>query len=101
MLFNMFFSDVVNSLQSRPRLFADDLALEVPGVGPDDVDAKSVILQRDLNKIARWCRKWQLSPEPSKTNLLLVTRSRVVRQAAEGLELSLCGEPVAFKDKAR
>ena len=100
-LFNIFFSDIVNSLQSRPRLFADDLALEVPGVGPDDVDAKAVILQRDLNKIARWCRKWQLSPEPSKTNLLLVTRSRVVRQAAEGLELSLCGESVAFKDKAR
>ena len=53
-------------------MFADDTAVYLAVQGPDDLEK----LQNDLNLLQEWEEKWDMEFNPSKCQVLHITRSR-------------------------
>ena len=64
--------DLPQSLFSKVRLFADDAILYFEVASVDDCQ----VLQSDLNKLTEWEEKWLMSINPSKCEVLTVTRKK-------------------------
>ena len=71
-LFLIFINDLPQSLSSKVRLFADDAILYLEVASADDCQ----MLQSDLNKLTEWEEKWLMSFNPSKCEVLTVTRKK-------------------------
>ena len=71
-LFSIFINDLPQSLSSKVRLFADDAILCFEVASADDCR----MLQSDLNKLTEWEEKWLMSFNPSKCEVLTVTRKK-------------------------
>ena len=71
-LFLIFINDLPQSLSSKVRLFADDEILYFEVASADDCQ----MLQSDLNKLTEWEEKWLMSFNPSKCEVLTVTRKK-------------------------
>ena len=71
-LFLIFINDLPQSLSSKVRLFADDAILYFEVAFADDCQ----MLQSDLNKLTEWEEKWLMSFNPSKCEVLTVTRKK-------------------------
>ena len=71
-LFLLYINDLPENLQSQVRLFADDTAVYLAVQGPDDSEK----LQNDLNLLQVWEEKWDMEFNPSKCQVLHITRSR-------------------------
>lgn len=99
-LFNAFFSDIVNNLEGDAKLYADNLGLLYEGT-PDEHDQVFNVVRRDLRRISDWCYKWQLEAEPSKTAWINFTRSRSVREIVDSVVLHFGGKRLYPPDQAK
>lgn len=75
LLFIIFINDIVYSIRSTIKLFADDTSLFLV---VDDPAESAAILNSDLHKIHTWSKDWLVTFNPQKTET--VTISRKVRK---------------------
>lgn len=71
LLFTIFINDIVFSIQSNIRLFADDTSLYIIVDNPTDA---SDTINSDLQKIAEWANTWLVSFNPNKTESMIISR---------------------------
>ena len=76
-LFLAYINDLPDQVKSRVRLFADDTAMYLALDKPGD----SEILQKDLESLEKWEKLWDMSFNPSKCQVIHVTRSKSPSQA--------------------
>ena len=70
--------------QTDKSQFADD-ASQWPV--SKNIDLAVEHLQRDLDKLARWCAKWRIKLNPEKTKVIIFSKSRFVIRAEPALSL--------------
>ena len=61
-----------NEIKSRVRLFADDTAIYLA----ISSEGESIILQNDLHTLEIWEKRWDMSFNPSKCQVLHITRAK-------------------------
>lgn len=71
-LFLLYINDLPDNIHSNVRLFADDTAVYLAVQGQQD----SVTLQNDLNKLQDWEKAWDMEFNPSKCQVLHISRSQ-------------------------
>ena len=71
-LFLAYINDLPDQVKSRVRLFADDTAMYLAL----DKQGDSDILQKDLESLEKWEKLWDMSFNPSKCQVIHVTRSK-------------------------
>ena len=52
-----------------------------------NIDLAAKYLQRDLDKLARWCAKWRIKLNPEKTKVIIFSKSSTVIRAEPALSL--------------
>ena len=52
-----------------------------------NIDLGAGYLQRDLDKLARWCAKWRIKLNPEKAKVIIFSKSRFARRAEPALSL--------------
>ena len=57
-------------------------------------DLAAEYLQKDLDKLARWCAKWRINLNPEKTNAIIFSKSQTIIKAEPAL--SLCGDLLSY-----
>lgn len=70
MLFNIFINDIVDEIKSEIRLFADDCVCYRPIENVQDCEQ----LQKDIDHLTSWAKKWYMRFEPSKCKIMRITR---------------------------
>ena len=68
----MYINDLPDEVRSWLRLFADDSALYLTMESEDD----SLALQTDFDILSAWETRWDMEFNPSKCQVVYVTRSR-------------------------
>ena len=73
MLFSLYINDISSDIESEIRLFADDCVCyrEIK----DEKDTMK--LQRDIDRLGSWARKWGMRFQPVKCNMMQLTRKRI------------------------
>ena len=69
-LFNIFINDIMDEVESEIRLFADDCVCYRPIMNDQDCDQ----LQKDINHLTSWAKKWYMHFEPSKCKIMHITK---------------------------
>ena len=72
LLFVLYINDLPHDIQSQVRLFADDTAVYLTVRNNSDGD----ILQADLDRLKIWERTWHMEFNPSKCQVLHISKSR-------------------------
>lgn len=72
LLFLIFVNDISVGISSRIRLFADDCVLYRQVWNEGD----GASLQSDLDRIIRWCQKWQMTLNPKKCVHMRVSKKK-------------------------
>lgn len=72
LLFLLYINDLPENIQSQVRLFADDTAVYLTVNNQND----SSILQNDLDTLQEWERTWDMEFNPSKCQVLHISRAR-------------------------
>ena len=67
LLFLLYINDIADSLTSFTRLFADDTSLSYSSQNLNEIENT---INRDLQNISSWSRKWLITFNPNKTNVL-------------------------------
>ena len=70
--------------QTNKSQFADDAGQLAVS---KNIDLAVEYLQRDLDKLARWCAKWRIKLNPEKTKLIIFSKSRFEIRAEPALSL--------------
>ena len=70
LLFLLYINDIADNLKSLTRLFADDTSLTHSSQNLNDIEN---IVNNDLQKISSWSRKWLITFNPDKTNVLFIS----------------------------
>ena len=72
LLFSLYINDISSDSESEIRLFVDDCVCyrEIK----DEEDNK---LQRDIDQLGSWARKWGMRFQPVKCNMMQMTRKRI------------------------
>ena len=78
LLFSLYINDIMVDIDSEIRLFADDCVCYRQIHSIED----TVKLQRDINRLGRWARKWGMRFQPTKCNMMQLTRKRVKKVIA-------------------
>ena len=73
LLFLVYINDIVNSIRSSIRLFADDTSLYIV---VDSPNLAAQQLNSDLEKINLWSQTWLVSFNPSKTETITFSRKQ-------------------------
>ena len=73
LLFSLYINDISSDIESEIRLFADDCVCyrEIK----DEKDTMK--LQRDIDQLGSWARKWGMRFQPVKCNMMQLTRKRI------------------------
>ena len=73
LLFSLYINDISSDIESEIRLFADDCVCyrEIK----DEVDTMK--LQRDIDRLGSWARKWGMRFQPVKCNMMQLTYKRI------------------------
>ena len=71
-LFLLYINDLPDNIQSNVRLFADDTAVYLAVQGQEDTD----VIQNDLNILQEWEKAWDMEFNPSKCQVVHISRSR-------------------------
>ena len=75
LLFLIYINDLPESVQSsKVRLFADDTAIYLAL----SVASHSSVLQQDLNRLQQWETKWDMKFNPSKCQVIHITKRKTV-----------------------
>ena len=70
--------------QTDKSQFADDAGQWAVS---KNIDSAVEYLQRDLDKLARWCAKWRIKLNPEKTKVIIFSKSRFAIRAEPALPL--------------
>ena len=73
LLFLLYINDLPENIQSQVRLFADDTAVYLTVTNMQDKQ----VLQSDLESLQHWERTWDMEFNPSKCQVIHITRSKV------------------------
>ena len=76
LLFLIYLNDMPNPShhQTDKSQFADDAGQWAVS---KNIDLAVEYLQRDLDKLARWCAKWRIKLNPEKTKVIIFSKSRL------------------------
>ena len=93
LLFLIYVNDMPNPNhhQTDKSQFADDAGQWAVS---KNIDLAAEYLQRDLDKLARWCAKCRIKLNPEKTKLIIFSKSRFAIRAE--LALSLYGDLLSY-----
>ena len=72
LLFSLYINDISSDIESEIRLFADDCVCYREIKGEED----AMNLQRDIDRLGSWGRKWGMRFQPVKCNIMQLTRKR-------------------------
>ena len=81
---NSKFAHFASHHQTEKSQFADDAGQWAVS---KNIDLAAEYLQRDLDKLARWCAKWRIKLNPEKTKLIIFSKSRFAIRAEPALSL--------------
>ena len=70
--------------QTNESQFADDASQRAVS---KNINLAVEYLQRDLDKLARWCAKWRIKLNPEKTKLIIFSKSQTAIRAEPALSL--------------
>ena len=70
MLFFLYINDITADIESEIRLFADDCVCYREIKDKED----TLKLQRDIDQLGNWARKWGMRFQPVKCNMMQLTR---------------------------
>ena len=73
LLFSLYINDISHDIDSEIRLFADDCVCYREIKTSED----SAKLQDDIDRLGTWARKWGMRFQPSKCNMMQLTRKRI------------------------
>ena len=93
LLFLLYINDLPQNIQSQVRLFADDTAVYLTVTSSEDANT----LQADLDTLQEWERTWDMEFNPSKCQVLHITRSRQPLQS----QYTLHGQFLESVDSAK
>ena len=74
LLFSLYINDITSDIESEIRLFADDCVCHREIKDEEDSTVK---LQRDIDRLRCWARKWGMRFQPVKCNMVQLTRKRI------------------------
>ena len=72
LLFSLYINDISSDIESEIRLFADDCVCYREIKDEED----TLKLQRDIDRLGSWARKWGMRFQPVKCNMMQLTRKR-------------------------
>ena len=72
MLFSLYINDISADIESEIRLFADDCVCYREIKNEED----TLKLQRDIDRLGSWARKWGMRFQPVKCNMMQLTNKR-------------------------
>ena len=73
LLFSLYINDISSDMESEIRLFADDCVCYCEIKDEED----TMKLQRDIDRLSSWARKWGTRFQPVKCNIMQLTRKRI------------------------
>ena len=104
MFFLIYINDLHNSLESEPRLFADNTCLLVKGLNFEQLE---INLNTELHHLHLWCNvnklsinPAKLSVNPAKTNIVIIPLKRI-KTPISHLNISSNGTPVSIVSCAK
>ena len=74
LLFSLYINDIMVDIDSEICLFGDDCACYRQNHSIEGI----VKLQRDINRLGRWARKWGMRFQPTKCNMMQLIRKKVI-----------------------
>ena len=91
LLFLIYVNDIPNPThhQTNKSQFADDAGQWAVS---KNIDLAAKYLQRDLDKLARWCAKWRIKLNPEKRKVIIFPKSAIRAEPA----LSLYGDLLSY-----
>ena len=72
LLFSLYINDISADIESEIRLFADDCVCYREIKNEED----TLKLQRDIDRLGNWARKWGMRFQPVKCNMMQLTNKR-------------------------
>ena len=86
LLFLIYVNDIPNLIhhQTNKSQFVDDAGQWTVS---KNIDLAAEYLQRDLDKLARWCAKWRIKLNPEKTKVVIFSKSRSAIRTEPALSL--------------
>ena len=75
LLFSLYINDISTDIDSDIRLFADDCECVCYREIKDTED--TLKLQKDIDQLGCWARKWDMRFQPVKCNMMQITRKRI------------------------
>ena len=73
LLFSLYINDISTDIDSEIRLFADDCVCYREIKDTED----TLKLQKDIDQLGCWARKWGMRFEPVKCNMMQITKKRI------------------------
>ena len=92
LLFILYTADMWMNLENKLISYADDTTLYSLINSPNDRVMVADSLNRDLHKIYIWCQIWGMKLNPSKTQSIIVSRSKTINPVHPSL--TLCGQSI-------
>ena len=75
LLFSLYINDISTDIDSEIRLFADDCVCYREIKDTED----TLKLQKDIDQLGCWARKWGMRFQPVKCNMMQITRNRIIK----------------------
>ena len=72
LLFSLYINDISSDIESEIRLCADDCVCY-----REIKNEETMKLQRDIDRLGSWARKWGVRFQPVKCNMMQLTRKRI------------------------
>ena len=73
LLFSLYINGISSDIDSEIRLFVDDCVCQRKIKDEKD----TMKLQRDINRLGSWARKWDMRFQPVKYNMMQLTKKRI------------------------
>ena len=73
LLFSLYINGIMVGIESEIRLFADDCVCYRQIDSTEDTSK----LQKDIDQLSKWARKWGMRFQPVKCNIMQLTRKRI------------------------
>ena len=70
LLFSLYINDISSDIESEIRLFADDCVCYREIKDEED----TIKLQRDIDRLGSWARKWGMRFQPVKCNMMQLSK---------------------------
>ena len=88
LLFSLHINDIMSDIESEIRLFADDCVCyrEIKEI---DDSQDTLKLQKDIDRLGIWARKWGMRFQPVKCNMMQLTKKHNKIQASYTLVMGI------------